>query len=76
MEDLVSQHKERDVDEEFIRTYWVRIFQHVKKKYDVKEKKFISDKQAVDWLKISDGFLNLKTRISEARVEQLTKTPP
>ncbi|KAI9260269.1 hypothetical protein EDC94DRAFT_610619 [Helicostylum pulchrum] len=68
---LASQTKEEDLTEGFIETYWVRIFQHVKKQYDSNDKMFITDKEEVNWFRINDEVLKIKTKNAKARIQQL-----
>jgi chorismate mutase len=39
VEDLISKTVEQNTTEDYIKNYWIRIFQHAKKQYDIKDKK-------------------------------------
>ncbi|KAI9366601.1 hypothetical protein BD770DRAFT_405870 [Pilaira anomala] len=76
-EDLIIQHLvsvigEEDTSEAKIKNYWVRVFNHVKKQYDIKDKKFITDKESVNWAKIYNEVLIILTRNSEIKIKQMS----
>ncbi|CAO3619346.1 unnamed protein product [Mucor hiemalis] len=71
VDDLVSKTKEDVVTDQFLKEYWIRIFQHVKKQYDPMEKQFITDKEYVNWIELSGKILEVKTKNSEERIRQL-----
>ncbi|CAO3619343.1 unnamed protein product [Mucor hiemalis] len=69
--DLAAATKEEDVTDQFTKECWIRIFQHVKKQYDLMDKQFITDKEYVNWIELSGKVLENKIKNAEERIRQL-----